>query len=186
MGCSPNTSPYMSPMPALRDIPDNVKWQFAARCASTLPAMYDIAFREVMGKEFDGREQEVWLNLARTMVPAIVRDLSLPVRNARELAQSLQIVMALLFGPDYAGEVLDVAEDAAVMLVKRCPFVTRGMVMGKQDHLFHRCMALTLAAIPVLNKKYSARYVRTLCTGDRQCEIKVEIGKKPEEEPKKK
>jgi hypothetical protein len=169
-------------MTELKDIPDDVKWRIAARCASTLPAMYDLAFRSTMGKEFDGLEQEIWLNLARIMVPGIVRDLSLPIRNAHELAQSIQIVMALLFGPDYSGETLDVSEDGAVMLVKRCPFVNYGCSMGaKRDHLFSKCMALTLTAIPVLNRKYSARYVRTLCTGDRQCEIKVEIIRKPEE-----
>jgi hypothetical protein len=172
-------------MPVLREVPDIVKWQFAARCAASLPALYETAFRETMGKEFEGREQEVWLNLARTLVPSIARDLSLPVRNARELAQSMQTVMSILFGPDYTGETLEVGEDGAVMLVKRCPFVTRGIVVGEQDHLFHRCMALTLASIPILNRKYTARYVRTLCTGDRQCEIKVEISKKPAEEKKK-
>jgi hypothetical protein len=39
-------------------------------------------------------------------------------------------------------------------------------------------MALVLSAVPLLNKNYTARFVRTMCTGDRQCEIKIE--KKPE------
>jgi hypothetical protein len=41
-------------------------------------------------------------------------------------------------------------------------------------------MALTLTAVPLLNNKYTARFVRTMCTGDRQCEVKIE--KKPEPE----
>ncbi|MGA8777755.1 hypothetical protein [Methanoregula sp.] len=41
---------------------------------------------------------------------------------------------------------------------------------------------LTLSAVPLLNKDYSARFVRTMCTGDRQCEIKIE--KKPPAEKK--
>jgi hypothetical protein len=35
-------------------------------------------------------------------------------------------------------------------------------------------MAFTLTAIPGLNTRYSVRFVRTMCTGDRQCEIKIE------------
>ena len=43
-------------------------------------------------------------------------------------------------------------------------------------------MALTLTAVPLLNKNYTARFVRTMCTGDRQCEIRIE--KKPEPQDK--
>jgi hypothetical protein len=48
-------------------------------------------------------------------------------------------------------------------------------------------MALTLTTVPLLNKGYSARFVRTMCMGDRQCEIKIEEVKKPDtNEPGKK
>jgi hypothetical protein len=40
-------------------------------------------------------------------------------------------------------------------------------------------MALILTAVPQLNNNYSARFVRTMCTGDRQCEIKIYEVKKP-------
>jgi hypothetical protein len=48
-------------------------------------------------------------------------------------------------------------------------------------------MALILTTVPLLNKNYSARFVRTMCTGDRQCEIKIfEVKKALEDEGKKK
>ena len=46
-------------------------------------------------------------------------------------------------------------------------------------------MALTLTTVPILNKGYSARFVRTMCTGDRQCEIKIEEIKQPDDGEKK-
>ena len=62
-----------------------------------------------------------------------------------------------------------------MILVKRCPLPDSGLDREAGDSsTFHKCMVLTLTTIPLLNKEYSARFVRTMCTGDRQCEIKIE------------
>jgi hypothetical protein len=45
-------------------------------------------------------------------------------------------------------------------------------------------MVFTLSGIPRLNKDCSARFVRTMCTGDRQCEIKVTKSKTPDPDGK--
>ena len=156
-----------------RNIPDDVKWRLAARCASMLPLMYDHVFRAKVGKDFDSLEQEIWIEIAK-MAGHIIRDLSLPVGTAHDLAISLQNVTIILFGPDYRGDVLDVSDDGAVILVKRCPFLAHTADLGiNNDRAFTKCMALSLAAVPRINKKYSIRYVRTICTGDRQCEMKI-------------
>ena len=167
-------------MPELKDIPDEVKWRIAADCAARIPALYDRAFRDIVGKRYDGIEQEIWMELARTGY-GIARDLSLPTRNARELAETMRFIMTILFGPGYRSEVLELSHDGAVTIVKKCPLLTHGLEPGcASECMFHKCMALTLTTIPLLNRKYSARYVRTICTGDRQCEIKVEINKEPD------
>jgi len=138
-----------------------------------LPLMYDHIFRAKVGKEFDSLEQEIWIALSQT-VNNIIRDLSFPVATAHDLAISLQNVTIILFGPDYRGEVLDVSDDGAVILVKRCPFLSHTEDLGIQnDRAFPKCMALSLAAVHRMNKKYSIRYVRTICMGDRQCEMKI-------------
>ena len=174
-------------MPDLKDIPDDVKWRLAAQCAASLPAMYDAAFRSVVGKQYDELEQECWMALS-LMVRDIVQDLALPVRNARECATSMQIVLAILFGPDYRTETFEVSDDGAVILIKRCPFLTHGNIsVAAPQGFFSRCMALTLPTIPLLNKNYTARFVRTMCTGDRHCEIKIEVQKQDaEKKPAKK
>ena len=167
-------------MPDINSIPDVVKWRLAADCAARLPALYDVAFRKVLGEKYDEIEREIWIELSRRAV-TIVKDLALPVKNAHDLAESMRTVMIILFGPDYKSETIDVSDDGSVILIKRCPFLDTGYEIGANgEHTFPRCMALTLTTIPTLKKDYSARYVRSMCTGDRQCEIKISSEKKPE------
>ncbi|MHB8163834.1 MAG: hypothetical protein ACYDDV_05710 [Methanoregula sp.] len=167
-------------MPDLKSIPYDVKWRLAADCAARLPAMYDVAFRKVLGDKFDDIERHIWIELSKRAF-SIARDLSLPMNNAHDLAESMHIVMTILFGPDFRSETLDVSEDGSVILIKRCPLLSVAHETGALgEHTFPKCMALTLTTIPALKKDYSARYVRSMCTGDRQCEIKISPEKKPE------
>jgi len=162
-------------MPDLKDIPDDVKWRLAAQCAATLPSLYDATFRSVVGAQYDEREQELWMALSR-MVRDIVQDLAFPVKTASDLTNSVQTVITILFGPEYRMETFEVSDDSAVILIKRCPFLVHGgNAVAVPKGFFSRCMALTLTTIPLLNKNYSARYVRSMCMGDRQCEIKIEV-----------
>ncbi len=166
-------------MPDLKSIPDEVKWRLAADCAARLPAMYDIAFRGVVGERYDAIEQEIWMEFSRT-ASQIARNLSLPVDNAQDLTETLRTVMTIIFGPDYKTEAFEVSEDGAVIIVRRCPVLAiENELGGIKERTFQKCLALTLTTIPLLNKKYTARFVRTMCTGDRQCEIKVEPDRKP-------
>ncbi len=167
-------------MPDLKDIPDAVRWRFAAECASKLPAFYEIAFRKALGNEYDALEREIWIELAR-MIRDIVHDCSFPTKNAAEIARSIQNATIILFGPEYGGETIELADDGAVVLVKHCPFLIHShMLAADHEHVFSRCMALTLTAVPLLNGNYTTRFVRTMCTGDRQCEIKIERKTTPE------
>jgi len=174
-------------VPDLKSVPDDVKWRLAAQLAALLPALYDRAYRGVVGEKYDEIEQEIWMDLSR-MALDIARDLSLPTSNAGELADSLRTVMGILFGPDYKSETLEISPGGAVVLVKRCPLPDSSLDRGAGDpSTFHKCMVLTLTTVPLLNKRYSAWFVRTMCTGDRQCEIKIEEVKKPDNnEPGKK
>ena len=171
-----------------RNIPDATKWRLAAECAAQLPALYDAAFRPVVGERYNDIEQEIWMELSRT-ASDIARNLKLPTGNARDLAESLRTVMVILFGPGFKNEAIDVAEDAAVIVIKRCPLLDEGCPVGADGAgTFHKCMALTLTAVPRLNKNYSARFVRTMCSGDRQCEVKITRNEPsgPEKKPEKK
>ncbi len=71
-------------MTNLKDIPDEVKWRYAAKLAALLPALYDSAFRPAVGKKFDEIEQEIWVEISRVVLD-VVSDLSLPVSTAKEV-----------------------------------------------------------------------------------------------------
>ena len=163
-------------MTGIRDIPEETRWRLAAEFSVRLPVLYDAAFRPVVGERYDEIEQEIWMELSRTAL-GIARDRSLPVGTAQDLAETMRTVMVILFGPGFTTETLDVTKDRSVILVKRCPLVEAGDGNGSAENpVFRRCMAFTLTAVPLLNNKYSARFVRTMCTGDRQCEIKISEG----------
>jgi predicted ArsR family transcriptional regulator len=166
-------------MPDIRSIPDDVKWKLATQCAARLPAMYELVFSPIVGEKYDELEQQVWAGLSHYGFN-IARSLQLPVNNARHLADSMRLVLQVLFGPDYKGEVMEVGEDGAVIMVKHCPFVTEASAIGaSHDRAFKRCLAFNLSTQKSLNPNYKSRYVKALCMGDRQCEIKVDREKEP-------
>jgi hypothetical protein len=112
---------------------------------------------------------------ART-VEVIVHDLSLPRDSAENIGWGFFSAVSILIGPEFSGEVLELSGENAGILVKRCPVLVHGMIPdADHQHSFSPCMAFVLAVVPLRNKSYAARFVGTLCTGDRQCEIKIEL-----------
>jgi hypothetical protein len=174
-------------MAGLDSIPDDVKWRIAAEFSSQLPARYDRAFRSIVGERYDEIEQEIWMEVSGTAM-TVAKNLSLPVGTAQELAETMRTIMVILFGPEFKSETLEVSKDGSVIIVKYCPILSAGYDSGSDgDRTFRKCMAFTLSGIPRLNRDFSARFVRTMCSGDRQCEIKVAKGglPVPDKKPKK-
>jgi hypothetical protein len=166
-------------MAGLSSIPDNVKWRIAAEFSAQLPARYDLAFRSTVGERYDDIEQEIWMEAARAAF-IIAKNLSLPVGTAQEIADTMRTVMVILFGPEFKSEILEISKDQAVILIRQCPIIAASCDAGADgDRTFRKCMAFTLTGIPRLNKDFSARFIRTLCSGDRQCEIKVARSEPP-------
>jgi len=161
-------------MPDLNSIPDETRWRIAAGFSAALPALYDRACRKTADGRCDEIGQEAWMKAAKSIAD-IAKSLSLPTGTARDLAKTMRIVMVILFGPEFKSEALEVADDRAVIILRRCPLLAAGYEAGTGgERTFRKCMAFTLTGIPVLNRDFSGRFVRTMCTGDRQCEIKVE------------
>ncbi|HPD75234.1 MAG TPA: hypothetical protein PKZ65_04165 [Methanoregulaceae archaeon] len=164
-------------MTDLRSIPDDVKWKLSAQCAARIPLLYEHVFRPVVGETYDGHEQQVFTELA-DLAFDIAALLQLPMNNAHEIAESLHIVNAILFGPEYKEEIIEVGEDGAVIVHRRCPFLQQtGGTGAGSDGMFQRCMAFTLTSQNRFNPKYESRFVRAMCAGDRQCEIKIQVRK---------
>ena len=154
-------------------IPDDMRWQVAARMASLLPVVYGLAFRDIGGDTYDRIEQQVWVALAREAAEA-ARTFSLPVGTAGGLASTLAIITTVFFGPETIPETASFEGDRAVLLVKRCPFLLREEEFSAPPgSVFNLCLAFSIATIEALNPDYTLRFIRGACQGDRNCEMKI-------------
>ena len=155
------------------EIPDSTRWQIASRLASRLPVMYDFVFRERVGEQYDELEQDIWIEIGK-MSKEVADALRLPLNTAPEIAEALRIIATIFFSADYAIEHLPIAEDRSVLRVTRCPFVFREMeIRGRTGPIFSRCLTFAITSVEALNPEYTLRFVRSLCMGDRTCELKV-------------
>jgi hypothetical protein len=157
----------------LRDIPEGTRWQIATRILSSLPVMYDMAFREAVGKTYDELEYQVWMELGKD-AQDIARSFHLPVTRAAEIAGSLRLITRLIFGPEFRYEVLEISEDRATLITKTCPFLgSTHEYGGTPKNLFPKCLAFSVAVVETLNPRFTARFVRSLCMADRTCEMSI-------------
>jgi hypothetical protein len=157
----------------LRDIPEATRWQIATRVLSSLPVMYDMAFRETVGKSYDEHEFQVWIELGKDAL-GIAKAFQLPVARAAEVARTLRLITVLLFGPEFRYEVLEISDDRATLITKSCPFLgSTREYGGTPSHLFPKCLAFSVAVVETLNPRFTARFVRSLCMADRTCEMSV-------------
>ncbi len=160
-------------MPPPHPVPDDMKWQIAARMISALPLMYDLCFRGVVGEEYDRLEQQIWISMAGEAAK-VAESFSLPTGNAEELVQTLDHVSTIFFGPEMRSERVRISPERSVLVMKRCPFEMPATMMRMEgEHLFHRCMAFSIAAVEAMNPDYTLRFVRSMCMGDGHCEMKV-------------
>lgn len=157
----------------IRDIPEGTRWQIATRVLSSLPIMYDMALREAVGEKYDELEYQVWMELGRDALD-IAKAFQLPVTRAAEVARALRIITVLLFGPEFRYEVLEISEDRATLITRTCPFLGGAREYGgTAKNLFPKCLAYSVAVVETLNPRFTARFVRSLCMGDRTCEMSV-------------
>lgn len=170
-------------MPDFRSVPDETKWRIATQYSSHLSAMYEKVFRPVIKNRYDELEREIWIGMAQYSLE-IAKSLKLPVETAREMAESLSLVRTIVAGPDSREEVIEIGKDGAVIIVRRCShLINDSSPSSSGDGMFHRCMAFTLASQKQMSPDHSSRFVRAMCMGDRQCEIKIEPEKKTGEKP---
>ncbi|MDD1719124.1 MAG: hypothetical protein LUQ25_03620 [Methanoregulaceae archaeon] len=158
---------------SIPDIPERARWEIAAGIASSLPGMYYSLFHPVVGKGYDHLEEEIWQQLARE-AGDVARTYGFPVGSAGEVAAAVSEIASIFFGPRYGTEVIDLSSESAVIIVKHCPFLKNAHQPGMNtESLFHGCMAFSVLAIHQINPQFSVRFVRSVCMGDRTCELKI-------------
>jgi hypothetical protein len=160
-------------MPDPDPIPDEMKWKIAAKLVSALPVMYDITFRDAVGEDYDRLEMEIWMHMAGE-AGAVARSFQLPASDAEEIMHTLRVIQTVFFGPEIRTEPGLSNPDRAVIMIRRCPFLYREKEMRETGgQLLTRCLAFSIATVEVLNPAYTLRFVRSMCAGDRNCELKI-------------
>lgn len=160
-------------MPVRDPISPELKWQVTSRLVTSLPVMYDLTFRDSVGDAFDTLEQQIWIHLAQE-ARALAASANLPVSDARDLVGTLRGIFTIFFGPESRTEEIPMSSGRAVLMITRCPFMMREHeIRGEHECLLSRCLAFSIAAVEALNPEYTLRFVRSMCTGDRTCELKI-------------
>ena len=135
--------------------------------------MYDFVFRERIGEQYDELEQDIWIEIGKQS-KEVAGALRLPLNTAPDIAEAHRVIATIFFSADYAVEHIAIAEDRSVLRVTRCPFIFREIeVRGRTGPLFSRCMTFAITSVEALNPDYTLRFVRSMCMGDRTCELKV-------------
>jgi hypothetical protein len=157
----------------MKELPAETRWHIAARCASSLPVLYSYLLRERMGEEFDHLVEEIWCQIG-SQAQELAAGLDLPVDSVEHLAATLLEILRTLFGPEFRGEILDLSSERAVILINRCPFLMRSRELGEiSPAIFHPCLAFCVSATETLHRDFSTRYIRAMCMGDKNCELRI-------------
>lgn len=176
----PNVSGMQRKMP----VPYEMRWRIAANIAARISLAYGMVFREVVGADYDRLEQQVWVALAHE-AKEVAWTCSLPVGDSRELISTLEILNVIFFGPEFKSEHISFENDRSVLLIRKCPFLLRQQELSEPPaDIFNRCLAFSIALVEELNPLYTLRFVRAMCQGDRNCEMKVVFRKDIEEAEK--
>ncbi|QSZ67262.1 hypothetical protein RJ40_06975 [Methanofollis aquaemaris] len=156
----------------IEEIRPLVRWRFAARAASLLPALYARALRDE--REDPGeREQMVWYTLGQE-VKTIAGTFGFPTGSAEEICEALQAGTAVIFGPEFRISILGTSEASATLIMKGCPHQGTLREAGAGEETgFSWCLPFSLAAVESLNPAYTLRFVRARCMGDTHCEMTV-------------
>jgi hypothetical protein len=86
-------------MISIEDIPAEKGWEIAAKSASSMPLIYDMHFRKVLGEKYDEIERPIWEGGKE--VKNLATALGLPSENAIEVNEAFGVIGTILFGPEF-------------------------------------------------------------------------------------
>ncbi len=157
----------------MREVTDAQRWQISSRITSFLTVLYGTGLERAEGERGNERAEEIWLFCGKEMAELIGGSGPAP-RSAGELAVHLTDAMRIVFGTEYRSEVIEIEEERAVILMRSCPCLMRAAEMGERPSVvFHVCLPFAISVVESLKKEFSARFVKGMCMGDRNCEILI-------------
>ena len=161
-------------MVKIEDIPAELRWEIAAKSATTLPIVYDMIFRKALGAKYDAIELPIWVEGGKE-VKKIAQALGLPKENAKDISDTYGIISKIIFGPELNSKMIERKADRAISRGTGCPFLNRAVEMGMNPALLiNACQAYNRSAIENLNQKYTIKSTKQMCKGDLYCENIIE------------
>ena len=165
-------------MVSIKDIPAEVRWEIATKSANSQSVVYDMLVRQIIGDKID----EIWnviMSEGGKESKALAESLGLPASNAAEIDSTLDIISAIILGPELMGEIVEADERRVIGKITGCPMLNahRNIGYGSTAGTPAHCQAFCQSSVESLNPRYTMRYMKRMCTGDPYCEYAIELKK---------
>ena len=162
-------------MVSIEDIPAEQRWEIAARAASAIPFAYDIAFREAIGEKYDEMERPIFVEAGKE-IKNLASALGLPTGNARDIYDTSDIILTILYGPEFKGETTEEGNDRTVGKTTQCSMLNRAVEMGLDPKTvaLTGCQIYHKSAVENLNPGFTHHFNKRMCGGDPYCETVIE------------
>ena len=165
-------------MVSLKDIPAEVRWEIATKAANSQSVVYDMLVRQIIGDKID----EIWnviMSEGGKESKALAESLGLPASNAAEIDSTLDIISAIILGPELMGEIVEADERRVIGKITGCPMLNahRNIGYAPTAGTPAHCQAFCQSSVESLNPRYTMRYMKRMCTGDPYCEYAIELKK---------
>lgn len=161
-------------MVRIEEIPVELRWRLASRILTYLPFAYDRTFRELVGDTYNPRVRDIFKGMAGDS-RAIAEAFDMPMNNATDIAETLGVVSAILYGPGFETECHEARGGKAVLRITACPLIRLAKEMDVDpENAFNGCAAYFSSLVEDLNPDYTLRYSGGACLGDAYCEMTIE------------
>lgn len=155
-------------------IPAEQRWRLAAQILTTLPLAYNWALRDSIGAAYPHLEQVIFKEVARDALK-LADTAHLPHTRAGEIADTLNLLSAVIFGPEFQGDVLEKSRDSVMIRLSSCPFITVAREMRiEPERAYTICSAYSKTMVEALNSEFTLKNRTALCMGAPFCEKTIE------------
>jgi len=164
-------------MVSIKDIPAEVRWEIAARSATSMTGAYGVFFEGALGDKCAEIVKQIWIEGGKE-AKGLAEKLALPVGDAREVDEAWGVLSQVLYGPEITWETVEEGKDRAVDRITGCPFLNRHREMSADAWgIFDACQAYAKSTVESLNPKYTQRFESAMCRGAPYCESVVDVKK---------
>jgi len=137
---------------------------------------YDMLVRQIIGDKVD----EIWnviMSEGGKESKALAESLGLPASNAAEIDSTLDIISAIILGPELMGEIVEADERRVIGKITGCTMLNahRNIGYGSTAGTPAHCQTFCQSSVESLNPRYTMRFTKRMCTGDPYCEYAIEL-----------